>query len=337
MRKYLLASTALLMVATPAVAKDNSWYVGFDIGALFPKSPSGGNVQADFTTVNAAVPSTGVLPPITIPSPASTTFTDPFNFKTNVGIDTDLVVGYDFGMFRAEGEVAYKHSHLDSNVNDTFLASLNAALNRPSAAPDPGAPGLPAITASDFHLDDSIHAWTAMVNGLVDFGGQDDIGGYAGVGIGYANVHGLDDSHGKFAWQLLAGVYYPITDSIDIGVKGRYFDAGSVGTGQALAFAGNTNRLSIGAVNPVLVDQTTNAVLHTDSHAKFREISLLANITYNFGHEAVLPPPPPPPPLPPPPVATQTCPDGSVIQVTASCPAPPPPPPPPPAPAERGN
>ena len=44
--------------------------------------------------------------------------------------------------------------------------------------------------------------------------------------------------------------------------------------------------------------------------------------------EPVAPPPPPPP-------ATQTCPDGSVIDVAAACPVPPPPPPPPAAP-ERG-
>ena len=44
------------------------------------------------------------------------------------------------------------------------------------------------------------------------------------------------------------------------------------------------------------------------------------------------------PPAPPPPPATQTCADGSVIEVGAVCPAPPPPPPPPPPPAsgERG-
>ena len=46
--------------------------------------------------------------------------------------------------------------------------------------------------------------------------------------------------------------------------------------------------------------------------------------------EPVVAPPPPPP-------ATQTCADGSVIEVTAVCPAPPPPPPPaPPAAGERG-
>jgi TonB-dependent receptor len=61
---------------------------------------------------------------------------------------------------------------------------------------------------------------------------------------------------------------------------------------------------------------------------------------YRFGGNAAPPPPPPAPPAPPPPPATQTCPDGAVIEVTATCPAPPPPPPPPPPPAtqgERGN
>ena len=44
----------------------------------------------------------------------------------------------------------------------------------------------------------------------------------------------------------------------------------------------------------------------------------------------------PPPPPPPPPPATQTCPDGTVILATETCPAPPPPPPPPPPAPERG-
>ena len=43
--------------------------------------------------------------------------------------------------------------------------------------------------------------------------------------------------------------------------------------------------------------------------------------------------PPPPPPAAP---ATQTCPDGSVILATETCPVPPPPPPPPPPAPERG-
>jgi iron complex outermembrane receptor protein len=60
-------------------------------------------------------------------------------------------------------------------------------------------------------------------------------------------------------------------------------------------------------------------------------------VRQSFGGPIALPPPPAPV-LPPPPPATQTCPDGSVIAVTAACPLPPPPPPPPPpAPVERGE
>ena len=66
-----------------------------------------------------------------------------------------------------------------------------------------------------------------------------------------------------------------------------------------------------------------------------------AGVRFNFGgaHRAAAAPPPLAPPPPPP--ATQTCPNGTVIEVTATCPAPapppplPPPPPPPPAP-QRG-
>jgi TonB-dependent receptor len=57
----------------------------------------------------------------------------------------------------------------------------------------------------------------------------------------------------------------------------------------------------------------------------------------SFGGARAAPPPPlPPAPLPPPP-ATQTCPDGTVVDATAVCPAPPPPPAPAPAPVERGE
>ena len=58
--------------------------------------------------------------------------------------------------------------------------------------------------------------------------------------------------------------------------------------------------------------------------------------TYKFGAGRAAPPPPPAVAPPPPPPATQTCPDGSVIEVAATCPAPPPPPPPPP-PATQGE
>jgi outer membrane autotransporter protein len=52
-----------------------------------------------------------------------------------------------------------------------------------------------------------------------------------------------------------------------------------------------------------------------------------AGLRVNFGAPAEVASPPPPSPLPPPPPATQTCPDTSVIDATATCPPPPPSPP----------
>jgi len=71
---------------------------------------------------------------------------------------------------------------------------------------------------------------------------------------------------------------------------------------------------------------------------RYEETTLSAGLRFNFeaAHHAPPPPmiaPPPPPPAPP---ATQTCPDGSVILATDTCPVPPPPPPPPP-PATSGE
>src|SRR5437763_9982924 len=53
MRKYLLATTALLMIGAPAVAKDHSGYVGGDIGAVWPSSQ---DITASTTFTNTAVP-----------------------------------------------------------------------------------------------------------------------------------------------------------------------------------------------------------------------------------------------------------------------------------------
>ena len=336
MRKYLLAATALAMFATPAVAKDNSGYVGLEIGALFPKDPNG-SAFVDFNTVNSTIPAGGVA--VFPPGPSDFTFGNPFDFNVKTGWDGDLIAGYDFGMFRVEGELGYKHSKVNSDASSAFLGDLNAGLNRPSAPPDPGAPGLPALVTNDFRLDDSMHVWSAMLNGMVDFGGQEGLGGYLGAGIGYAGVHFADSSQGKFAWQVIGGVYYPISESIDIGLKGRYFQTGSIDSDdEVFTFAGNPNVVDIGPAAFTAI-QTTDAIVGTHANARFKSISLLLSLVYNFG--AAAPPPmpaPPPPPPPPPPPATQTCPDASVILATDACPPPPPPPPPPPVErGERGN
>ena len=167
--------------------------------------------------------------------------------------------------------------------------------------------------------DGSARVYSAMANLLVDFGGDDGWNGYFGGGLGVASARykinyligtapaSGSDSDRSIAVQAIAGIRAPVSDNVDVGVKYRFF------------------------VAPDLEYNIDGG----EADATFRSHSLLASLIFNFGGPVLVPPPPlPPAPPPPPPIATQTCPDGSVIAVTDACPLPPAPPPP--ATPERG-
>jgi opacity protein-like surface antigen len=304
MRKILLATAAVAAIAaTPAVAKDNSPYVGIEGGVLFPQSQ---NIRGSVIYTD----------PTNFPNVATT---DVAKIKYKQGYDVDLIGGYDFGMFRLEGELGYKRAKNKSlDIDTTFLTGINTASGN-------------TLTTTSFDLPNHTSVYSAMLNGLADFGGNGGIGGYVGAGAGYASVHQFGESKGKLAWQILAGLYTPISDNLDVGLKYRYFNAGTVHGTEDLAF--NAGATTCGAF------ACTGGTATFTNSGKFHSHSLLLSLVYNFGAAAPAPVPveaaPPPPPAAAP--ATQTCPDGSVILATDACPAAPPPPPPAAPPSgERG-
>jgi opacity protein-like surface antigen len=327
MRKVLLAAVAASAIATPALARNGSPYVGIEGGLLLPRDLNG-NANVDYVTF----PGTPVVN-------GGTDFfqNDAFDAELKRGWDVDVIGGYDFGAFRLEGELGWKRAKRDGfDPDGTFLNSLNAVLNRPSAAPDPGAPGSPALTQDDFdNTDGKVSIRSAMINALADFGADDGVSFYAGAGFGRAKARALNDGDSAWAWQLIAGVRSAISPNVDIGLKYRYFRTGRMNfVGGPIGFEGNVNSVVGGT-------QRTVAYITPELDGRFRSHSLLASLTFNFGAPRMEPvvaaPPPPPAPEPVAP-ATQTCADGSVILATDACPAPPvemAPPPPPPAP-ERG-
>jgi len=302
MRRYLLAAVAAVAFATPSVAKDNSGYAGLDVGVLFPRNQS---VEGaiDFTT-----PPDGVV---------DFANDDIGRVRWKTGYDVDLRGGYDFGFFRLEAELGYKHAKAkDVRLDDNFVTAFNA-----------GAGTL--FTQNDFDLGGHVSVLSGMVNALLDFGGNDGVGGYIGGGAGYARVKEFGDSDSGLAYQALAGVYTPVSDNIDVGIKYRYFVSSKIHTSDDFAFTPGAGPCAPGGP-PCSGGIATFGIDH-----RFISHSIMASLVYNFA-AAEPPPPPPPPPLPPPPPvapATQTCPDGSVILATSTCPAPPPPPPP----VERGE
>ncbi len=106
MRKYLLAAAAAAAIASPAVARDNSGYFGVEGGALFPQDK-----HVDFSGTYAY--SEGGTYDFVADAK--------INYKT--GIDVDVIAGYDFGMFRLEGELGWKKAKHSSYDNATLVAT----------------------------------------------------------------------------------------------------------------------------------------------------------------------------------------------------------------------
>jgi OmpA-OmpF porin, OOP family len=238
-----LASTAL---ASPSMARDGQWYVGVDGGAM---------IAEDLNLNIGAAPIAATA-------------------DTDTGYDFGGVVGYDFGGFRLESEVGYREADLTA-----FSSSV-------AAIPAGAGPGL--ATSGVKATNGDANALSFMVNGMLDFGDDDGLQGFVGGGVGVARVDvqqifaapsWLDDSDTGLAWQAIAGIRAPISDSWDVGLKYRFFNASKVD----------------------LIDR-----LGRDVKTRFRSHSLMGSIVYNFGGEPapepiVEPPVRPADPLPEPP------------------------------------
>jgi len=200
MRYYLLAAVAAAALATPAMARDKSVYVGVDAGVMLVEDTKLDlNDDDDLFDVNTAI-----------------------NIDHKLGFDADLVAGYDFGLVRGEIELGYKRASIDEVQIDTVLTGITQANG-----------------TTPLDADGSARVWSAMANVLFDFGDEDGWSGFLGAGVGYASVKydlevpfagdlgSIDDSDsdGTIAWQVLAGIRKSITPNIDLGLKYRFFNA----------------------------------------------------------------------------------------------------------------
>ena len=290
MRKIAIwLATAAAVIAMPAVARDGAVYVGGELGPMMAN-----DADIDVNGVDNAVS-------------IDHEFEMPWKGLGNTGWDGGLFVGYDLGGFRIEGEASMKKARIEEYTSNIRFPGGALTGTRPAV-------GNTKVTSF-------------MLNAMGDFGDDDGTSAFVGAGVGYAKVRlddfgafsnqpaFLDDSDGGLAWQLFAGVRQAISDSVDVQLKYRYFNASGV-------------------------DLTTGA---NNAETSFSSHSLLGGISFNFGGSSPPPPPPVvapraaplPPPPPPPAQQMRDCPNGQRLPVTQACPAPPAPPPAPRA-GERG-
>ena len=188
-----LASTAL---ASPALARDNQWYVGVDGGAMLVE-----DLALDIGVVKDAA-----------------------TLDADKGYDFGGLVGYDFGGFRLESEVSYRKADVSGFTSQTPQATSGtstALLAGGNYAATGGANALSFMVNGLLDFGDN--------DGLQGF-----VGG--GVGVARVDVQTvlaapsfLDDSDTGFAWQALAGVRAPLSGNWDVGLKYRFFNADKVG------------------------------------------------------------------------------------------------------------
>src|SRR5918993_2466473 len=194
MRKLAITmALASTMLATPAVARDGAPYAGIEGGVMLVED------------LNLDYRDEGLFPfgPQEID--------DAVVVDHKMGFDVDAIVGYDFGMVRAEGELGYKRASIDEM--ELSVIAL------PGSPPD---------------ADGRATALSAMFNVLLDFGDDDGWSGYVGPGIGFARVKynadvdelgiGFRDTDSALAWQIVAGVRTALSANMDLGLKYRYFN-----------------------------------------------------------------------------------------------------------------
>ena len=266
MTRYLLAATALATglaaIASPAAARDRSAYFGLEVGALFVKDTDVGLDDDDI-------------------------FDDDFQIDHKMGVDGDMIAGYDFGMFRAEAELGYKRSEHDEY-------DIGGAID----------------------ADGRSSVYSLMLNAMADVGPDEGMQFYAGAGIGYAQViHVLEDDEDAlkikdrgFAWQLIAGVRAPLSQYFDVGAKYRYFDGGNVSDsdeGIGLDSEYKSHSLLVSLIHnfnaplppappaPVLAPPPPQPMAPATQTCPDGSVILATDV-------CPMPPPPPPPPLPEP-------------------------------------
>src|SRR3954447_13055684 len=112
MRKYLLATSVLAALATPAFADVSGPYVGVEGGVTFPRS----------SDLDVILNDTSATPPPTA------TFDNGYKTKFKTGYDLDAVAGYKLGLIKLEVEGGYKRANVKSlGVSTPLITAVGDA------------------------------------------------------------------------------------------------------------------------------------------------------------------------------------------------------------------
>ena len=179
-----LASTAL---ATPAVARDHSFYVGLEGGVMWVEDMRTRHRRRDANAIRGS------------------------RVDHNTGYDVDAIAGYDFGGFALEGELGYKQAgHRQRKfVTTDFPAGGMSTTTSLSVMGN---------VLLDFGNE---NGFSGYVGGGVGMAAQASTSSRQRRPDSHVD---FNDSRQPLRMQAIAGVRYAISQNIDVGLKYRYFN-----------------------------------------------------------------------------------------------------------------
>ena len=132
--------------------------------------------------------------------------------KFDPGFASSFAGGFNFGMFRIEGELGYQGNNVDNKYDDYYDDHYYDDYDDDHY--------------DDDHYDDSsdLTAYSLMGNFYLDFVNPSPVTPFLTAGIGMATVELFDyDDDTVFAYQVGAGLAFAINPHMSIDLKYRYF------------------------------------------------------------------------------------------------------------------
>jgi opacity protein-like surface antigen len=123
------------------------------------------------------------------------------------GFAGSFAAGYNFGMFRVEGEIAYQSNNADYKYREVDDYDYYYDVNHDAV-----------------HYDKSdMKAWSFMGNFYLDFVNSSPVTPFITAGIGMADVELFAVNDDVMAYQVGAGLAFEINPHMSIDIKYRYF------------------------------------------------------------------------------------------------------------------
>jgi opacity protein-like surface antigen len=223
--RFALCALGVASFGASLPAAAQGWYVGGSAGYLMQSDSDNAGTTGAFTTGNGAP---------AIPFGTAIAAGTPYGWSTE--FDSGYALSGEFGAYYDNGlrsgvEIAYTkadvETHSGVNVAGTVIDGVDAAVL--TGSPTQLGATVGAVVAAP--SDDKVKTTAVFANLYYDFNREGTLRPYVGAGLGYADVSVqyrpsgvgiVDDSEGKFAYQVKGGATYALNETFELYAEATY-------------------------------------------------------------------------------------------------------------------